>query len=89
MRPAYTVLKNLVWLTQLGLSVISPLVLCIVGAWWLSNRYGIGSWIIIVGFFLGFGGAVSGFASSLRAMKRLSEENSEKKKDVVAFNDHK
>ncbi len=86
MKDSFKVLKNLVWITQLAFSVVGPLVLCIMGAVWLRDRFELGGWVVVLGVFLGLGGAVSGFRSSLRSMDRAGKEED---RDVPpSFNDH-
>lgn len=43
----------LVWLTQLGFSVVSPLAGCVLLAVWLHNRWNWGTWVILAGAVLG------------------------------------
>ncbi len=38
--------RELVWLTQLGFSIVCPLVLCLFGAIWLRDRFGLGNWVL-------------------------------------------
>ncbi len=82
-------LSLLVWLGQLGLSVAIPLAGCIFLARWLQDRFGLGTWVLVVGLILGLALAVDGLRHSLKAMARLSRD---KKKDQapppVSFNDH-
>lgn len=81
--------RLLTWFTQLGLSVVTPLLLCIWGAVYLKGRFQLGGWIILAGVCLGLGGAVSGFRNSLAAMRREAEaEQQEKREPPVSFNDH-
>ena len=81
--------RLLTWFTQLALSVVIPLLLCIWGAVYLRDRFQLGGWVVILGMVLGFGGAVSGFRNSLTAMKRESEADSKSKSSPpVSFNDH-
>lgn len=79
----------LIWLTQLGISVAFPLALCTLGAVWLRDRFGLGSWVLIIGIVLGFFLAIDGFRTSLKAMEQM---NRSKKKDgsspPVSFNEH-
>lgn len=89
MKSGFSLVKSLVWLTQFGFSVVSPLIICILGTIWLSNRFGMGKWIIVVGIFAGLGGAVSGLMNSLKAMERVSKTDDKKDMDSVYFNDHK
>lgn len=78
----------LVWLTQLGISVAAPLAGCILGAFWLRNRFGLGSWIVIVGILLGLYLAFDGFRTSLKAMDRMSRGTKKNAPPPVSFNDH-
>lgn len=54
---SFLVLKYIVWVTTLGLSLVTPLVLCVLGANWLRTRFALGIWIILLGIALGLGGA--------------------------------
>lgn len=80
-------LTLLVWLTQLGLSVALPPAGFILLAVWLRNQFGWGIWVIWVAVILGLYCAVTGFLSSLKTLKRLTDD---RKKDPppVAFNEH-
>ena len=89
MKSGFSLAKNIVWLTQLAFSAVGPLVLCIWGSVWLSERFQIGTWMIIVGVLAGIGGAVSGFITSLKTMKLNADLEEKDKKTPVSFNDHK
>ena len=39
MKGWYKALEDLVWLTQLGLNMLLPLVLCLAGCWWAVERW--------------------------------------------------
>lgn len=80
-------LSLLVWLTQLGLSVIVPLAGFVLAAVWLRNSYGVGRWILWVGIALGLISAVNGFISSLKAMEMLAKDKKDTEKPP-SFNDH-
>lgn len=77
----------LVWLSQLGLSVTVPLGGFILLGVWLHNRFGWGSWIIVICTILGVICAVDGLRSSLKAMDRIAKNEAEEK-PPVSFNDH-
>ncbi len=50
-------------LTQLGLSVVTPPILLILGALWLQRRFGAGDWVILCAILLGvFSGVCSVFS---------------------------
>ena len=79
-------IKNLTMLTQFGLSLITPLILCIGISWYLDTHTGIGGWIYIVGFFFGLGG--SGMFA-YKTFKKVTGKT--KKKDNskgISFNRH-
>lgn len=80
-------LSMLVWLTQLGISVVAPLGGFVLLAVWLRQRFDLGFWVVIAGVVLGIICAIDGLRSSLKAMERMSKD---KKDDIppVSFNDH-
>ena len=80
-------MSAIVWLTQFGISVVGPVVLCVWGAVWLRNRFDLGAWIVIAGVLLGLGGAATSLWSSLKAIDRQAK--SDDKDSGVGFNDHK
>ena len=47
------VLRNLVYVTQLGLSVVTPIALFVLLAGWLRDRFGWGDWVMLAGILLG------------------------------------
>lgn len=66
----FAALQNLTWLTQLGLSLAVPPILCLVAADWLAKRFDLGAWVFVVAIFLGIGGSASTFAQFARMMAR-------------------
>ena len=77
----------LIWLTQLGLSVVLPLGGFILLALWLQKQFAWGDWVIIAGVVLGIICAVDGLRVSLKAMERMSKDKKEEA-PPVSFNDH-
>ena len=51
------IIGKLTMLTQFSLSLVTPLLLCLGLCWWISNRWSVGGWIYLVGFFFGLGGS--------------------------------
>ena len=76
-------ITNLTMLTQFGLSLVTPLFLCLALCWWLCDRFSVGTWIYLLGFFFGIGGgAVTAWKfgqSVLRHQKRIETEPPGKK----------
>lgn len=87
MRKGFGFLKNIVWLTQLGLGVAAPIVLCVLGSVWLRDRFALGGWVVAVGVLLGVGAAFASFWRSLKEMDRQARED--ESDPGVGFNDHK
>lgn len=79
------IFRNLVYLTQVGLSLAMPLILCCFGAAWLQRRFQLGSWVIFVGIILGVGGAVSSFRGFMHEANRQARKK--EKKEPRSFND--
>ena len=84
--------RELVWLTQLGLSIVCPLLLCLLGAVWLPDRFGFGNWVIFLGIALGLSGAFSAGAAFVRDVSFLNrpgrEKGNNRKKPPISFNEH-
>ena len=72
--------KNLTLLTQLGLSFITPLLMCVGICWWLTVNTGLGGWIFIPGFFFGLGGSFS-FALRIYRMVMSDGRKDDERKD--------
>lgn len=77
MKSKFQTVSVLVWLTQLGLSVVCPPVLFVLGGIHLQRFCGFGGWVTVLGTVLGVLGAAGGLVSSFRTLHRLgkSEEN--------------
>ncbi|MDD6435127.1 MAG: AtpZ/AtpI family protein [Clostridiales bacterium] len=79
-------LQNVLFLTQFGLSMITPLMVCIFLCMWAVNRFDIGVWIYGVGFFFGLGGSgTAAYKFYKREMAKSKKEEADKK---VSFNSH-
>ena len=80
------ILRNITALTQFGLSLITPLLLCLGLSWWVSSRWSVGAWVYIPGFFFGMGGsAMVAYKLYLTVIKK---DKKEKKKNKISFNRH-
>lgn len=83
--PMYEAMQNLTFLTQVGLSIAAPMVLCILGASWLRDKLGLGGWVVFLGIVLGVGGACSSLAGFIRLANKKA--NKSKKEERSSFND--
>ncbi len=63
------ILNALSYLTQLGLSIALPPVLCIFAGLWLQEKTGVGEWIIVVMLIVGL---ISGVCSFISFYKRFT-----------------
>ena len=88
MKGLYDVARHLVWLTQFGLSIVIPPVLCIMGAVWLRRQFALGGWVVAVGIFVGVLAAVSCLQGSLKAMDWQGKAPKKKGPPPVNFNQH-
>ncbi len=80
-------LNLLVFMTQLGLSVVLPFVGFLLLAVWLQNRFGLGGWVLWAGIILGAVTAIDGFRHSLKTLARMGRKKGEDT-PPVSFNDH-
>lgn len=81
-------LSLLVWLTQLGLSTVSPLAGCVLLAVWLQRQCHWGNWVIWTGAILGSILAIDGFRTSIKLMARISRSKKDPEPPPVSFNEH-
>lgn len=81
-------LKNITMLTQFGLSLVIPVLLCLAGCWILTSRFGIGGWIFIPGFFFGLGGSAMVAYKLYLSVQKQEKREKKKNKNKVSFNRH-
>lgn len=74
----WSVLRYLIYFSQVGITVITPPVLCCFGALWLRNRFGWGNGVMIVGILLGIAVAACGLRDFLRFTERKARESERK-----------
>ena len=83
------IIEKLTMLTQLSLSLVTPLLLCLGLCWWSSNRWSLGGWIYLIGFFVGLGGsAMTAWKFYRSVVMRQKRTEKEKRKSKVSFNRH-
>ena len=83
--PALPVLIHVSLLTQLGLSLTVPPVLCLLVCSHLADRYGLGSWVYVPGFILGFG---SSYVTAWKLYRAQMKKEKKKEKERDSFNRH-
>lgn len=81
-------LKELIWLTQLGLSIATPFLLCVLAAVWLQDHFMLGRWVIVVALLCGLSGAFSSGLTFFRHTKLLNAAERKKHSAPVSFNEH-
>ena len=65
---------------QLGFSLITPILLCTLLGVWLSNRFSLGAWVIVVAVLIGVISAGCSFYSFARNV--LYQQEQEKETDT-------
>jgi ATP synthase protein I len=58
-------------ITQLGLSVIIPIIFCIYITGWLQRKFSPGNWILILGIIVG---VISGFYSMISLLRLILDK---------------
>ena len=76
----WSVLRYLIYFTQVGITVITPPLVLAFGAVWLRNRFGWSDGVVIVGILLGIAISVCGLRDFLR-MTENAAKKSERKED--------
>ena len=80
-------MKNITMVTQFGLSLLMPTLMCLAGCWWLTMHTGIGAWIYIIGFIFGLGSSFM-VADKLYLSVTKKEEKEKEKRKTISFNKH-
>lgn len=77
----YSNLKAVGWLTQFGLNMVSPIILCIAAALWIKSRFNTGDWVMALAIVLGVSTAVLNMVSFIRSVnKEIGGGNDDKKR---------
>lgn len=81
-----SILNQIPILTQMGLSLIAPLLLCLLLCNFLTVRFGLGGWIYLPGFFFGLGGSA---ATAWKIYIRITNHDKKNRKSSgTSFNHH-
>ena len=89
MKGFYHVLEDLVWLTQLGLTMLLPLVMCLGGCWWAVEHWGWPQWCFLPAVLLGLASGAQNFWVFARARLKKAERDSRDDARRKGFNQHK
>lgn len=77
----WSVLRYLVYVTQVGISVITPPLFFCFGANWLKNRYGFGNGIMLVGIVLGVAVSICSLRDFLKFTERQARKREEEERN--------
>ena len=75
------ILRNVTMLSQLGLSFITPLLLCLALCWFITSRTGVGGWV-----YIGMGGSATVAYKFYLSVNK--QEKKKHKKNKIYFNRH-
>ncbi len=81
-------LSDIIWLSQLGLSVLLPPVCCLWLASWLVNSKGAPGWTYAVLLALGLGAGAQNFRHFFALMKKRAAKKKDGR-DPVNYNRHR
>ncbi len=73
---------KLIMVTQLSVSLIAPVLLCVFLSVWIQKRFQTGYWVIVIGILLGIASMINTF---YRFYKDQTDENNKK---PLGFNRH-
>lgn len=66
-----SILTALAMITQFGLSVITPILLCTLGSLWLKNKFALGNFTVIIGIIIGIGAGIMSMINMIRRMNDI------------------
>lgn len=68
-------------ISQLAISMITPVLLMIFVCMWLKNKFGLGNWVVMAGMFLGIGSGLSSVWTYLKRFLREGEKQQQEYED--------
>ena len=74
---------NLLYMTQIGLSMSIPPILSLWLANWLQQRFQLGDWVMLLGILFGIGGMITNLLEYVNLFSRRAKKETE---DRIAFN---
>ncbi|MBR2123392.1 MAG: AtpZ/AtpI family protein [Lachnospiraceae bacterium] len=86
MKDLSKIMRQLTLVGQLGLSLATPLLLCLFVCYLLISKLSAPAWIYIPGFILGIGSSMMTAWKFYTAV--ISRDNKKKKDSTISFNDH-
>ena len=75
MNNKYKYIKYLSYITQLGLNIVTPVILCIIISLYIKNKFNLSDFVVVFGIVIGCG---AGFMSLINFIKLIEKENSKK-----------
>ncbi|WP_242838200.1 AtpZ/AtpI family protein [Butyrivibrio proteoclasticus] len=89
MREISKLLGQFAMVGQLGLSLLMPLLLCLLACYLLVTKLSVGAWVYIPGFILGLGGSMTtAYKVYLSVVHREEKKKKERDPNEVYFNKH-
>ena len=74
---------NLLYMTQIGLSMSIPPILSMLAAGWLQQRFQLGDWVMLLGILFGIGGMITNLLEYVRLFSNRAKKETEER---IAFN---
>lgn len=76
----YKHMRAATWITQFGLSMVSPIILCVIFALWLRNTFNTGDWLVLVAIIVGVAASFVTMVSYMKTVKKEMEDKDDDKK---------
>ena len=84
--PSIKILQKLCWLTQLGLTLVAPPLLCLWLAAGLRQWLGLGVWLTVLAILVGLAGTLCGGAGFFGYCRREAKDPGQEK--PLSYNNH-
>ena len=78
----FEAVKYVGFITQLGLSMIVPLLLCIFVTIWLRDKFGLGNFVVLIGIILGILTSFYNLATFIKFATRKANESKDKRDEL-------
>ncbi len=72
------IIRAFAWITQLGLNMVTPLILCIFIAGYIQRKFQLGNTIMLISILLGIGGSFMSLVNFIRTVRKEEKERIQK-----------
>lgn len=76
-KPEKSAFSYVAYITQVGLQLVIPILLCLIVSVFLRDKFSLGNWVVVVGILLGIGAAYTNLIKFVKYVTKDLDEDDE------------